>query len=67
MTDKEEEQYMNGKSLSELFRIYENSLRHSHYCPCACECFEELPYINYRTVQNHIITKYDVEAEKGYL
>jgi len=34
------EKYLKTLDIDDLFNLYEDIIRHSHYCPCECHCFD---------------------------
>jgi len=51
--------YFDKCSLEQLFEKYELAIRHRHYCPCDCQCFdgEELRFTS-NDVKQHILEIY---------
>jgi len=35
------EEYLSNLSFEEILDYYETSIRHNHYCPCECHCFDD--------------------------
>ena len=41
---KEREVYLKGLNTRDLLDLLDTTIRHSHYCPCECHCFDKQPY-----------------------
>ncbi len=54
-----QEEYLQYLSISQLLDLLENVIKHNHYCPCECHCFDEHPYksFNVSEIKEMIINK----------
>ena len=34
------EKYLSSLNLDQLLELLEDAIRHRHYCPCECHCFD---------------------------
>lgn len=58
MTDQERI-YLQTLSLEDLLSYYEYAVRHSHYCPGHCLCFEGFAFkISYHDIKEFIKKNY---------
>jgi len=38
------EKYLKSLSFGQLLKLFEDAIRHNHYCPCECHCFDDWKY-----------------------
>lgn len=71
MKKTKEQLYLESLSPDQLFQLLEATIRHSHYCPCECHCFDNWKYrysISEITnqIRNLILNEYKEQYDAGY-
>jgi hypothetical protein len=62
--NSEEQEYLESLNVNRLFDLLEDIIRHRHYCPCDCQCFEGWKFHVYRDgdIKAQIIKRCNTEA-----
>lgn len=54
------EEILSKYELSFILELLEDKIRHNHYCPCECRCFDdylpELQNISIREIKDYILS-----------
>jgi hypothetical protein len=59
MSEQEINRYLSTLSMEQLLTLFEVGVRHNHYCPCECHCFDEYPdHISYFDVKRFILSDF---------